>query len=68
MSSKSDRFNPIQFGHEAVAELKKVQTPTWEETWRASLGVFFMLAIFGLFLGLTDYVVGTSLRKLLGAE
>ena len=68
MSSKIDKFNPIQFGREAVDELKKVQTPTWEETWRASLGVFFMLMIFGLFLGLTDYIVCTSVRRLLGAE
>ena len=68
MSSKTERFNPIRFGHEAVDELKKVHTPTWEETWRASLGVFFMLIVFGLFLGLTDYVVGSSVRRLLGAE
>lgn len=68
MSSKDNTFNPIRFGSEAVDELKKVQAPTWEETWRASLGVLFMLVIFGFFLGFTDYVVGTSVRKLLGAE
>jgi preprotein translocase SecE subunit len=68
MAVKPVKFNPLQFGREAVDELKKVHTPTWEETWRASIGVFFMLAIFGVFLGLTDYIVGTSVRRLLGAE
>jgi preprotein translocase SecE subunit len=56
----------IAFFKEAWVELKKVQTPKREETWRATLSVIFMVAMFGLFLGLTDYIVGSFIRGLLG--
>jgi preprotein translocase SecE subunit len=53
------------FFKEAWLELKKVQPPTREETIRSSLGVFLMLAIFGVFLGITDQVVGSAVGWLL---
>ena len=56
------------FFKEAWVELKKVQTPTKEETIRSSIGVFFMLAIFGVFLGITDYAVGSVVGWLLNVS
>ncbi len=58
----------IDFFKQSWSELKKVQPPTREETWRASLSVIFMVALFGLFLGLTDLIVGGLIKSLLGIE
>jgi len=70
--SKAESGNIIQdkvdFFKESWVELKKVQTPTREETWRATLSVIVMVALFGLFLGFTDYVAGGFVRWLLGIE
>ena len=60
-------FNPVQFIREATVELKKVHTPTWEETWRASLAVFGLIFIFGIFLGATDALIGYLVKSILGA-
>lgn len=56
------------FFKESWSELKKVQTPTKDETIKSTLGVFLMLLVFGVFLGVTDYVVGSFVRYLLGLE
>ena len=53
------------FFSESWEELKKVHTPTREETIRASLGVLAMVFIFSIFLGLTDWLVGTVMQKVL---
>jgi preprotein translocase subunit SecE len=58
----------IDFFKQSWSELKKVQPPTREETWRASVSVIFMVAMFGLFLGLTDLIVGGMIKGLLGID
>jgi preprotein translocase subunit SecE len=56
----------VDFFKQSWLELKKVHPPTREETWRASVSVIFMVALFGLFLGLTDLIVGGLIKSLLG--
>ncbi len=58
----------VKFFKDAWLELKKVQTPSREETIKSTAGVFAMLIVFGLFLGVTDYVVGSLVRGLLNIE
>jgi preprotein translocase subunit SecE len=58
----------VDFFRQSWSELKKVQPPTKEETWRGSLSVIFMVALFSLFLGLTDLIVGGMIKRLLGIE
>lgn len=57
-----------RFFKEAWAELKKVQTPSKDETIRSAIGVFAMILVFGLFLGVTDFLVGKFVRTILGME
>ncbi|HMO17570.1 MAG TPA: preprotein translocase subunit SecE [Oligoflexia bacterium] len=58
----------LDFFKQSYAELKKVQTPSREETWRATLSVLLMVALFGLFLGLTDKIAGVFVRWLLAID
>lgn len=65
---KSSVSEKVDFFKQSWSELKKVHPPTKEETWKASLSVVFMVAMFGLFLGLTDLVVGGLIKNLLGID
>lgn len=54
-----------QFFRGAVDELKKVHAPTREETIRATIVVFAMVALFAVFLGLADLLVGKIMSSIL---
>lgn len=47
------------------AELKKVHTPTRDETIRSALAVLLMVLAFSFFLGLTDLFVGKIMKIIL---
>lgn len=49
-------------------ELKKVHTPTKQETIAMTVRVFALIFLFGLFLGLTDLVVGYLMRSMLTGQ
>ena len=53
------------FFPESYAELKKVHTPTRQETILMTLRVFGMIAVFSVFLGIVDFVVGWVMKNLL---
>lgn len=63
--SKNFVSQAIEFSGESWAELKKVHTPTRQETILLTMRVFAMVCLFGVFLGLTDLVVGWAMRSLL---
>lgn len=63
-SANRDTGGPAQFVKEAWAELKKVHAPSREETIKLSLLVLAMVAIFSVFLGLTDLVIGKAVTCL----
>lgn len=55
----------LGFFHESWTELKKVHSPTRQETIAMTGRVFLMVGIFAVVLGVIDYVVGTLLRFIL---
>ncbi len=55
----------IRFFKESLVELKKVIYPTRAETIQSTLGVLFLLLVFSIFLGLTDYVVGRIMQEIM---
>ena len=70
MASKEiEKRNPITtvigFARESWAELRKVQRPSREEATRMTIGVFFMVFVFALFLGLIDFGLGMLMRTFL---
>lgn len=52
----------VDFSKEAWVELKKVHTPTKQETIQASVVVMLMLFLFAGFLGLVDLFVGRVMQ------
>ena len=50
------------FSKESWGELKKVHAPTRQETIQITLGVLLMVVLFGVFLGLTDLIVGKIMQ------
>jgi len=58
--------NPVakatDFTTDTWDELKKIHTPTRQETIQGTIGVLLMVAFFGLFLGLSDLLVGKIMQ------
>lgn len=65
VASKNPISSAAQFCRESWAELKKVHTPTRQETIQATMVVFVMVVIVAVFLGLTDFVVGRIMQAIL---
>ena len=55
----------FSFFPEAYAELKKVHSPSRQETILITLMVLGMIVIFGVFLGLADMLIGIMMRSIL---
>ncbi len=53
------------FFGESWTELKKVHTPTRQETMMLTVRVFALIGLFGVFLGLTDLLVGMAMQYIL---
>ena len=50
---------------ESWEELKKVHTPNRQETIAMTIRVFMLIFLFGIFLGLTDLLVGMFMKAML---
>ena len=55
----------VGFARESWAELKKVHSPTRQETLAMTWRVFAMVGMFSVFLGLTDWLVGSLMQFIL---
>ena len=55
----------IGFFNDAWAELKKVHSPTRQETIQATTVVLMMVVLLAAFMGLVDYLVGNIMRSVL---
>lgn len=55
----------VTFFRESMDELKKVHPPTRQETIQGTIGVLLMVLLFGVFLGLTDLIVGKVMQSVL---
>ena len=55
----------VGYFRESWEELKKVHTPTRQETIAMTMRVFMLIFLFGLFLGLTDLAVGALMKWVL---
>ena len=54
---------PFQFLREVYEELRKVVWPTGPELYRYTLVVVFTVAVIGLFIGGTDYLLGEAAKR-----
>jgi preprotein translocase SecE subunit len=54
----------LDFFPEAWAELKKVHTPSRQETVTMTIRVLGMITVFSVFLGLTDLIIGSLMRHI----
>jgi preprotein translocase subunit SecE len=66
MAQAKKKTGPITFISQAKAEAKKVTWPTRKETTISTIMVFIMVTIAAIFLFLTDQIVATIIRWLLG--
>lgn len=68
-TAKTQGSNPIarfvQFVRDSIDELKKVHPPTRQETVQGTIGVLIMVMLFGIFLGLADFIVGRVMQAIL---
>ena len=60
------KTNPIAFTKQVKADAKKVTWPTRKETILSTIMVFIMVVMASIFLFLTDQVVATIIRWILG--
>ena len=65
LESKSMLATALEFPGESIAELKKVHSPSRQEVTMLTIRVLMMVALFGVFLGLTDLIVGSLMRHIL---
>jgi len=55
----------VGFFQDAWGELKKVHSPTRQETIQATIVVLMMVVLLSAFMGLADYLVGNIMRSVL---
>lgn len=56
----------VQFFHEVLIELKKVQRPTRSELWKMFLTVIFFVAVIMAFVGILDVVFNQAVFWIFG--
>lgn len=66
MAQAKKKTNPITFFKQVQAEAKKVTWPTRKETVLSTIMVFIMVVMAAVFLFLTDQIVATIIRWILG--
>ena len=66
MAKTEKKTSPIEFIRQVKAETKKVTWPTRKETTLSTIMVFIMVTIAAIFLFLTDQIVSTIIRWILG--
>ena len=66
MSKSEKKTSPVEFVKQVKAEAKKVTWPTRQETTISTIMVFIMVTMAAIFLFLTDQVVSTIIRWILG--
>jgi preprotein translocase subunit SecE len=66
MAQAKKKVSPIEFIRQVKAETKKVTWPTRKETTLSTIMVFIMVTLSAIFLFLTDQVVATIIRWILG--
>ena len=59
-------MNPFQFIQEVRQEVAKVTWPAWKEIWVTSAMVLFMVTLAAIFFTLSDLVIGTAVKWVLG--
>ena len=67
MSKAEKKISPLSFLRQVKAETKKVTWPTRQETMISTVMVFIMVTLAAIFLFLTDQVVATLIRWILGS-
>jgi preprotein translocase subunit SecE len=58
--------NPFNFIDEVRQEVSKVTWPTWKEVWITTAMVLVMVTLTAIFFLLTDMVIATVVRFVLG--
>ena len=60
------RTSPAKFIQEVQQETRKVTWPSRKETVTTTIMVFIMVVIVSLFLSVADYIIGNTMRIILG--
>jgi preprotein translocase subunit SecE len=60
------KYNPVEFIQEVRQEVSKVTWPTWKEVWITTLMVLLMVTLASVFFLITDQLIGTLVRMVLG--
>lgn len=66
MAASDKKTGPIDFIRQVKTETKKVTWPSRKETTVSTIMVFIMVTIAAIFLFLTDQIVATIIRWILG--
>ena len=66
MAEAKKKTGPFEFFKQVKAETKKVTWPTRKETILSTIMVFVMVIMAAIFLFLTDQIVATIIRWILG--
>lgn len=66
MAKAEKKTNPVTFFKQVKAEGKKITWPSRKETTISTIMVFVMVTIAAIFLFLTDQIVATIIRWILG--
>ncbi len=59
--------NPLVFIQEVRQEVAKVTWPTWKEVWITTAMVLVMVALTSIFFLVSDQVIATVVKLILGA-
>jgi preprotein translocase SecE subunit len=62
--NKNRKESVGEFISNTMDELKKIHTPSRQETIQGTIGVVLMVFFFGLFLGLSDFLVGKVMQAI----
>lgn len=66
MAEAKKKTGPVEFFKQVRAEMKKITWPSRKETTVSTIMVFIMVTIASIFLFLTDQIVATIIRWILG--
>ena len=66
-SPPARRVTPVEFFQQVRREMKKVNWPSWKETWLTTMMVFIMVGFTMVFFFVVDTVLAFGERFLIGA-
>jgi len=60
--SSEEKVGPVQYLGQVRQEMRKVVWPTWSEVYKTTIIVMIMVALFGLFFFVVDWVLANLIQ------